>query len=214
MTFTGWNPAALEFFAELEANNTKEWWITNRGRYDELVYAPMAAFGEAVDATFGKLNIKRPNRDIRFSTDKSPYKTTIAGGIDTGGGTLLGLQLSTEGLGVVAGHFEFAPDQLERFRDAIDDSETGPEFERLKKRLETNGYPLRSFSRLKSVPKGFPKDHPRAELLSFKGIHLDTQFGPRKLPKTVEAITKTWSDAKPFLDFLEAHVGPSAMKRF
>jgi uncharacterized protein (TIGR02453 family) len=213
VTFTGWKPAAIRFLTELDANNDKEWWTANKHRYDADVYAPMAALGDSVADTFGELRVKRPHRDTRFSADKSPYKTTIAGGIDTGGGMLLGVQLATDGLTVVAGHFEMAPDQLDRFRAAVDDHATGAAFERIVQRLDTKGYPLRSLSRLKGVPRGFTKDHPRAALLSYKGIHIDTQFSPKRLPSTVEAITTTWTDAAPFLDFMHHHVGHTTMQR-
>jgi uncharacterized protein (TIGR02453 family) len=211
MTFSGWTPDALAFFRELAVNNTKPWWTANKHRYDTDVYAPMAEFAADVASIFGTLKIRRPHRDVRFSADKSPYKTTIAGGIETGGGMLLGLQLSTEGLGVVAGHFALAPDQLERFRVAIDNDVTGRAFEKVVHRLATNGYPLRSFSQLKSVPRGYPKDHPRAALLTYKGLHVDSQFGPDALPTTSKQITKAWIDARPLLDFLHEHVGPTTL---
>jgi uncharacterized protein (TIGR02453 family) len=214
MTFNGWKPAAVRFFIELEANNTKEWWSANTERYNRDVREPMTALAAEVKSSFGSLSIKRPHRDTRFSVDKSPYKTTIAGGIETAGGMLLGLQLGTDGLSVVAGHFELAPDQLTRFRNAIDTPVTGNQFEKLALKLSSNGYPLRSFSQLKGVPKGYAKDHPRARFLSFKGLHIETRYPPNSMPSTVNEITKTWRDAKPLLDYLHEHAGATGGPSF
>ena len=81
-TAPGWTAAAPTFFDELAGNNTREWWLANRARYDHDLVEPMAALAERLSGEFGHLKIRQPNRDIRFSNDKSPYKTTIAGGVE------------------------------------------------------------------------------------------------------------------------------------
>jgi uncharacterized protein (TIGR02453 family) len=210
--FTGWSDAAPAFFAELESHNTKQWWIENKARYDTDVLAPMQLLAADVAAEFGTMSIKRPHRDIRFSTDKSPYKTTIAGGIDASGGMLLGVQLSASELSVVAGHFELAPDQLTRFRQAIMADPSGEDFVRRIEKLGRQGYELQSFSSLKGVAKGYPKDHPRARFLGLKGLHVGRSWPAGSMPvgsTATKAIVTPWRDAAPLIEWLTEHVGPS-----
>jgi uncharacterized protein (TIGR02453 family) len=210
--FTGWTAAGPGFLAELEGHNTKEWWLANKDRYDADVLAPMQLLAAAVGEEFGPMGIKRPHRDIRFSTDKSPYKTTIAGGIDAAGGMLLGVQLSATELSVVAGHFELAADQLVRFRDAVMAEPTGRDFAARIDALEAEGYALQSFSALKGVAKGYPKDHPRSRFLGLKGLHIGRSWPASAMPtggRATRTITAPWRDAEPLLGFLSEHVGPS-----
>jgi uncharacterized protein (TIGR02453 family) len=212
--FTGWAAEGPAFLADLEVNNTREWWTANKRRYDADVLAPLQLLGTAVRDEFGVMSIKRPHRDVRFSADKSPYKTTIAGGIDTPGAMLLGVQLSATELSVVAGHFELAPDQLTRFRDAVVAERTGQEFEKRIDALAKKGYELQSFTALKGVAKGYPKDHPRARFLGLKGMHVGRAWTADALPHGAQAakvITTPWRDAEPLLDFLAEHVGPSTL---
>jgi uncharacterized protein (TIGR02453 family) len=215
--FVGWSADAPAFLADLEANNTKDWWLQNRERYDHHVLAPMRLLAEAVEGEFGVMSIKRPHRDVRFSADKSPYKTTIAGSIDAPGGMLFGVQLSATVLSVVAGHFELAPDQLTRFRAAMMNESQGADFEQRIETLARKQLALESFSSLKGAPRGFPKDHPRVRFLAMKGLHVGRSWSANKLPagpKVIAAIVGVWRDAAPLMEFLAQHVGPSALGSF
>jgi uncharacterized protein (DUF2461 family) len=110
MTFRGWPAEALEFFEGLEADNSKVYWQRNRDVYDTMVRAPMEELLKELAPEWGEGRIFRPYRDIRFSSDKSPYKTNIAAVIGDGY-----VQLSADGLGAGCGMYEMTPDQLERF---------------------------------------------------------------------------------------------------
>src|SRR6266536_2758910 len=113
MTFRGWRAEALEFFDGLEADNSKAFWQKNKDVYETLVRAPMEELLAELGPTWGEGRIFRPYRDVRFSSDKSPYKTNIAAMIGDGY-----VQLSSTGLGAGCGMWEMAPDQLERYREA------------------------------------------------------------------------------------------------
>ena len=76
MTFRGWPAAAFDFYARLEVDNTRDFWLANKAVYDESVKAPFLALSRAVAREYGLLHLFRPNRDGRFSKDKSPYKTS------------------------------------------------------------------------------------------------------------------------------------------
>src|SRR5664280_3128647 len=114
MTFHGWTDAIPDFFEGLEADNSKSYWQAHKKIYDEQVRGPMQDLVAERADEFGEAKIFRPNRDIRFSSDKSPYKTQI-------GATLAGhgyVQVSAGGLAVASGTYAFASDQLARYRRA------------------------------------------------------------------------------------------------
>src|SRR5436309_13298431 len=109
MAFRGWKAEGLEFFARLAADNSKPFWERNKTTYETLVRAPMEELLTELGPTWGETKIFRPYRDVRFSKDKSPYKTAIAAMVGDGY-----LQVNAEGLWVGSGMWEMAPDQLER----------------------------------------------------------------------------------------------------
>ena len=115
---------------------------------------------------FGEPKIFRPYRDIRFSKDKTPYKTHI--GVVIGGSCYV--QLSVEGLGAGAGMWEMSPEQLARYREAVASDLFGPEIERIAAGLEQDGITVHGHGVLKSAPRGYPADHPRIALLRYKGL--------------------------------------------
>ena len=78
MTFRGWPVEALEFFEGLEADNSKAYWQANKTVYETVVRAPMEELIVELEPEWGEGRIFRPYRDVRFSADKSPYKTNIA----------------------------------------------------------------------------------------------------------------------------------------
>src|SRR5437867_1388538 len=98
MAFRGWKAEALEFFDRLAADNSKAFWEQHKGTYETLVRAPMQELLDELEPTWGEGRIFRPYRDIRFSKDKSPYKTYIAAEIRDGY-----IQLDAGGLGVGSG---------------------------------------------------------------------------------------------------------------
>src|ERR671911_3106506 len=98
-TFDGIPAAAAEFYGELEQNNTRDWWHAHSDVYAVSVKEPLAALLERLEPRFGPGKIFRPNRDIRFSQDKSPYKTAIGAILDQGGY----VQFSADGLAAGCG---------------------------------------------------------------------------------------------------------------
>ena len=117
---------ALDFFEGLEADNSKTYWTANKAIYDEKVYAPMAALVADLEPEFGTGKIFRPYRDVRFSADKTPYKTNIAAVLGEGY-----VQLTAAGLGAGLGMYQMASDQLARYRAAVADDSSGAELERV-----------------------------------------------------------------------------------
>ncbi|RPI04214.1 MAG: DUF2461 family protein, partial [Actinobacteria bacterium] len=75
MQFRGWPAEAITFYEGLEADNSKTFWTANKDVYESAVVAPFRALSDEVAESFGPLRLFRPYRDVRFSKDKSPYKT-------------------------------------------------------------------------------------------------------------------------------------------
>lgn len=113
--FRGWTEEFQRFFIGLEIDNSKSYFEANRKVYLERVKAPLEALLADLEPEFGKGKISRPNRDIRFSSDKSPYKTRIYATVERGGY----VSLDAKGLTAAAGHYELDKDQLDAYRAAV-----------------------------------------------------------------------------------------------
>ena len=166
MAFSGWPEEALDFYDGLAADNTKTYWTEHRAIYDEKILRPMADLAEELAEEFGEPKLFRPYRDVRFSRDKTPYKTHIGAVI---GGTGY-IQLSAEGLAAGAGVWQLSPGQLARYRAAVASDLAGPELERIAAVIEKAGLAVHGHGVLKSAPRGYPPDHPRIGLLRYKGL--------------------------------------------
>src|SRR2546421_2222275 len=114
-TFTGWRGDFQGFFLALQANNSKSYFDSHRRQYEEEVKRPMVALLADLEPEFGPARLSRPNRDIRFSADKSPYKTHIYADARRGGY----VALDPRGLVAGGGRYVIDAPQLTHFRDAI-----------------------------------------------------------------------------------------------
>jgi uncharacterized protein (TIGR02453 family) len=211
MAFRGWPAEAIEFFEGLEADNSKSYWQDHKSVYDDDVRAPMAALLDAVRNEFGDGSIFRPYRDVRFSKDKSPYKTQLGAAIGELAGTVYYVQLSSAGLLAAAGMHGPAPDQIERFRDAVDDDSSGKKLLSIVAAIEKAGYAIGGEA-LKTAPRGYPKDHARIRLLRHKGLTASKEWAPAQWLGTAKALDRvidTWRGLQPLNAWLERHVGPS-----
>ena len=209
MAFRGWKVESLEFFEGLEAENSKAYWQRNKAVYEQEVRAPMEALLAELAPEWGEGRIFRPYRDVRFSPDKSPYKTHM--GALIGGGYV---QLSAEGLSAGCGMWEMASDQLERYRAAVADERTGAELSALVQDGRAAGLEVMAHGTLKTAPRGYPKDHPRIELLRYKGLATWRDWGAGAWLGTAKAKDKVVGllrDASPIQRWLEANVGASTL---
>ncbi len=209
MAFRGWPVEALEFFEGLEADNSKTYWHQHKDTYETLVRAPMEELVEELAPEFGEGRIFRPYRDIRFSADKSPYKTNIAANLGEGY-----VQLSADGLGVGSGMWHMAPDQLERYREAVDEDGAGAALEAIVVDAKAAGLTVTGHETLKTAPKGYAKDHPRIELLRHKGLIAWRDWQPAAwlgTPRAKDRVVEFLRDSKPLNTWLRSHVGPSTL---
>ena len=207
MAFKGWPDAALAFYEGLEADNSKAYWLDHKEVYERDVKGPMDALLAELTAEFGETKLFRPYRDTRFSRDKSPYKTAIAATIGSGY-----VQLSADGLFTGGGMYHMMPDQLACFRKAIDTDMSGKNLEKVIATVTKSGLDVHAPEELKTAPKGYPKDHPRIELLRMKGLVAARSWEPAAWLRTAGAkkrVVDTLRATKPLLDWLDANVGPS-----
>jgi uncharacterized protein (TIGR02453 family) len=210
MAFKGWSAEAIEFFEALEVDNSKTFWHAHKSTYQQKVRRPMEELLEELSKEFGEGKIFRPNRDIRFSTDKSPYKTNIAGTLSKGGY----ISLSADAFGVGSGMYMPMPDQLERLRRAVADNRSGGQIERLVNAVRADGIEVSAHEELKTAPKGYPKDHPRIELLRMKGLITWKQWPIAAWLGTAKAkqrIVDVLHAAKPINAWLDKNVGQTTM---
>jgi uncharacterized protein (TIGR02453 family) len=204
--FKGWPAEALEFYEGLEADNTRTYWLAHKTDYEECVRRPMQALLDELAATWGAGKIFRPYRDVRFSADKTPYKTHI-GALLEGGGYV---QLSAEGLAAGCGLWHMESDSLRRYRDAVASDRTGGELVAIVAALGHKGSEVISRESLKTVPRGYDREHPRADLLKHKGLaawkHWPVQswLGTARARTNIESFLES---AVPLRDWLRTNVG-------
>ena len=202
--FKGWPVEAIEFFEGLAADNTKTYWQAHRSTYDNLVLAPMQALIDELTPEFGPGRVYRPYRDVRFSKDKTPYKTNIAASNATGY-----ISLSADGLGVGVGLWGPDTATLERYRAGVADDRTGTALVKIIDGLHRKGMEVSAHESLKTAPRGFPKDHPRVDLLRQKGITAWKQWEVGAWLGTATArkrIVETLKDTEPLRQWLADNV--------
>jgi uncharacterized protein (TIGR02453 family) len=183
MAFGGWPDEALTFYEGLEADNSKSYWTSHKAVYDGAVLGPMTQLIEELAADLGgEPKIFRPYRDIRFSSDKTPYKTHIGATL----GETSYVQLSADGLASGSGMWQLSPERLARYRAAVA-GPTGAELEVVIARIEKAGIEIHGHGTLKSAPRGYPADHPRIGLLRHKGLTSWQHWTPGPWLATPEA---------------------------
>jgi uncharacterized protein (TIGR02453 family) len=206
MSFAGIPVAALDFYEDLEADNSKAFWTSHKHIYDESVRAPMEALAEALAKEFGTPRFFRPYRDVRFSKDKTPYKTHQ--GVWFGESSTY-LHISAAGLFVAGGYWDTSSAQVDRMRRAVADDVAGAELDRAVRSVRRKGFEIGGHQ-LTRVPSGYDKDHPRADLLRYKSLTAHRELGCPDWLATKRAqneIAKAWRAITPVLSWLNTHVG-------
>jgi uncharacterized protein (TIGR02453 family) len=207
-TFKGWPEDCQRFFIGLELDNSKKYFDAHRTIYETAVRGPMVALIESLEPDYGPGKVFRANRDIRFSKDKSPYKTNIAGysGMEGNGGYL---SLDARGLTVASGRYEFTPAELNKYRKKVAADASGKRLVSIVAKLERAGYKIGG-DELKRVPPGFGQDHPRERLLRRKLLYIYKNLGLQPWLGSAAArkqIVKVFKDAGPLNDWMKRNVG-------
>jgi uncharacterized protein (TIGR02453 family) len=209
--FEGFGAEVQEWFRGLEADNTRAYFSAHRDFFEESIREQMAALLDELSGKLGgEVKLFRQNRDIRFSRDKSPYKTNTYGVIyGSELGTHLYASISARGLVAGSGYYMLDRDELERYRESVADDERGPELTKAVAKTQKAGLELWGAT-LATAPRGYPKDHPRIELLRRKSLALGAtlDFGDGiGRADGIRFVTRTWKAAAPVTGWLADHVG-------
>jgi uncharacterized protein (TIGR02453 family) len=203
--FTGFPVSALDFYDDLEVENTKTFWEAHRSTYDEAVKGPMLALVAALEPEFGTPKVFRPHRDVRFAKDKSPYKTHQGAFVPAAPSTGWYVEISARGTRVGAGCYR-PGDRLAGIREAIDDDRTGTELEEVLAHLEAAGFE-QGGETLKTSPRGYSADHPRIALLRHKQLMVGRSYGFEAGaigPGLLDRVRDDWRATRPLVEWLAA----------
>ena len=205
MAFTGWPVEAVEFYEGLQADNSKVYWQEHKDVYERDVRGPMEQLLAELADEFGAGKLFRPYRDVRFSADKTPYKTTCSATVGTGY-----ISFSADGLSTGAGLYMPDSAALQRYRTAVTRDKSGTELVAIVAALHKAGYETMAHEVLKTAPRGVPKDHPRIDLLRHKGIAMMKTWPAGAwlgTAKAKERVVTTLRAAAPLGDWLARYVG-------
>lgn len=197
--FLGFGPEAFWWFDGLERDNSRDYFTRTRDLYEREVRGQLEEL--LLELGGGEVKVFRQHRDLRFTRDKRPYKERTYGIAGR-----LYVQLSSRGLYVGTGYYRVEPEQLERYRAAVADDATGPQLEAAlaKARLDVDG------ASLKTAPRGYPRDHPRIELLRRKQLIIGRSLpagGGIKRDPALDLARGVRKSSAPILAWLDTHVG-------
>lgn len=220
--FTGFPVEGRRFLAGLALHNDKAWFDAHREEYEQHVLGPMRAFvveaGSRLRPKVKRLvadprvggSLFRINRDTRFSSDKSPYKSWAAARLWDGAGPgkelspSFYLHLDSETVYAGGGLYQFDDTQLERFRGAVTDDRLRHQLDRIvgKLDLELGGQAL------KRRPRGYAEDHPAGDWLRFKGLYAGCSLDERaaKSAKVLDHALEVYESLVPLHGWLMEHV--------
>jgi uncharacterized protein (TIGR02453 family) len=209
LAFTGFTEAALDFYDDLELDNTKSFWEAHKDVYLAAVKAPMTALVTALEPEFGTAKVFRPYRDVRFAKDKTPYKTNQGAFVGAGPACGWYVEIAARGVRTGAGFYDASTSDLSRIRRSIANELTGTRLQRILTKLEKSGFTIGG-DRLKTAPRGYDADHPRIELLRHRSLTVGKDYGFEPIIHThelVEAVRADWKAARPLVDWVTDRLG-------
>ncbi len=204
--FEGFSKKTFDFFRDLKLNNNREWFNSNKSIFTDYVVAPAQSFvvdmGEKLSKnlvdirydtkTTGSGSIMRIHKDIRFSKDKTPYRTRMGIIFWEGPGKKMmhsGFHLGFDDKMFVVhgGMHSFSKDMLTKYRDAVLAEKTGKELEKFVTKLQAAGYSIGG-AHYKRVPRGYDPEHERANFLLHNALYAGYSKIPRNVLKSSELI--------------------------
>ena len=206
-SFSGFPVAALDFYDDLEMDNTKSFWTAHREIYDECVRAPMLALLAELEPEFGPAKAFRPYRDVRFAKDKTPYKTHQGGLVQAGPGSGWYVEVAAPGVRVSGGWFHADPPRLATLRAAVAQERTGAELASLVASLADAGWQVGGET-VKTSPRGWPADHPRIDLLRHKSLVVSRSYGFEPVVhrrELLDLVRTDWQTLRPLVAWARAH---------
>jgi uncharacterized protein (TIGR02453 family) len=206
--FNGFPEAALDFYDDLEIDNTKSFWDAHKDVYSHSVRTPMTALTAALESDFGAAKVFRPFRDVRFAKDKTPYKTNQGAFVGVGPACGWYVEIAARGVRTGAGFYHADTADLARIRASIDDDVTGKQLQRILAKLVKAGFEVDG-DRLKTTPRGYDGDHPRIELLRHRSLTVGKDYGFEPIIHTadlLDAVRADWKATRPLVDWVSARL--------
>jgi uncharacterized protein (TIGR02453 family) len=206
--FTGFTEAALDFYDDLEMDNSKSFWEAHKDVYATSVKAPMSALTAALEPDFGAAKVFRPFRDVRFAKDKTPYKTNQGAFVGAGPACGWYVEIAARGVRTGAGFYHADATDLGRIRASIADGASGKQLQRILAKLEKSGFEVGG-DRLKTAPRGYDADHPRIELLRHRSLTVGKDYGFEPIihtPGLLDAVRADWTAARPLVEWVSARL--------
>jgi uncharacterized protein (TIGR02453 family) len=206
--FAGFPVAALDFYDDLEVDNTKSYWEKHKATYDNDVKGPITALVSTLAAEFApdgqSYKVFRPYRDVRFSKDKTPYKTNQGAYVSVGPATGFYVEISARGVRTGGGCWEMSGERLSDFREAVADDRTGAQLTRITNKLTKAGWDLGG-EQLKTAPRGYDAEHRRIDLLRHKSLYSGRSYGFEHVihtPKLLDEVRNDWQALRPLVEWL------------
>ena len=207
----------LDFLTDLSVNNNREWYNANKKRYEEsrekvlflteVLINEIRKFDPEIPVLDPKDCVFRIFRDVRFSNDKRPYKTNFGAFIAKGGRKSInaGYYFHIDPAGSFAGGGVYMPanEPLKAIREYI--AENGEEFlDIIQDKNFRKIYPELMDDKLKTAPKGFPKDHEFIDLLRYKSFVFSNQFNKSQVSANnyIELLVQSFKTLQPVNKFL------------
>lgn len=218
--FAGFGEYVVEFYDGLSADNSKAYWEDHVEVYRSDVRGPMEALLAELTPEFGpgfgEGKVFRPYRDVRFSHDKTPYKTHCGGVVEQGrGGGAYYVEVSSAGMRAGGGCFHLQSDQLARFRQAVGTEIHGKALDDILAKLRRAGWTIAGDT-MKTKPRGFADDHPRLELLKHRSLYAVRTWEPDDTlheRACLDRVRKAWQQLRPLNEWARDHVGVSEKPR-
>lgn len=204
----------MDFYEDLEADNSAVFWAAHQQIYRDAVRAPMTALTDALEAEFGRAKIFRPYRDVRFSRDKTPYKTHQGAFVDLAPATGWYIQIGAPGVLVAGGCYRTSPAGIAAIRTAIDGPD-GAELEKIIRALRRAGWEVGG-DQVKTAPRGYSIDHPRIALLRHKSLTVNRNYGFGELIHRrglLSAVRDDWRALRPLVEWIAARTADTGQPR-
>lgn len=224
--FDGFSKSTFKFFKDLENNNTKEWFQANRTVFEEHVMNPaqeyIMAMGELLKPMCPKIvanpkvdkSIFRIYRDVRFSKDKTPYKTHLGIFLWEGPRKKLGnpgfyLQFDKSKILIAGGLYQFPPELMKPYRDAVSDEKKGAEVAKILKKILKNKSYILGGKHYKRIPRGYDEESPNADLPLHNSLFVYYE-GPvpkeTHSPKFLDYSLKVFKEMLPLHNWIKENV--------
>jgi uncharacterized protein (TIGR02453 family) len=235
--FRGFRPAAMKFLRSLKRSNTREWFQAHRDDYEAEVRGPLVALVEEMDVRLAglapeivgdpKRSIFRIHRDVRFSSDKSPYKTNAAcwfyhGDAGRGVGSTTphggaGFYFHMEpGDSMIGGGIWMPPrPTLLRLRERIDEEHTSLRRILREPALKRRFGALDESAMLTRMPRGYAEDHPAADLLRHQSFTMGRALTDAELfsPRLADVLARDYARLVPFVRWFNGALGLRTLAR-